>query len=113
MREESSLRAHKLNHIEIAAGALQRLHQLYEVERPYREPQGVALQQFKAMYMRCQQRLAAQLHLIVPGDDDLLVVQVFEGIPILIPAMALQFIGDVGNLSRPEPRVDREFMFET
>ena len=35
---------------------------------------------------------AAQADLIVSGDDDLLVLQAFEGIPILAPAMALQFI---------------------
>jgi putative PIN family toxin of toxin-antitoxin system len=40
--------------------------------------------------------LAAQVDLIVSGDDDLLVLQVFEGIPILSPAMALQFIGGGG-----------------
>jgi putative PIN family toxin of toxin-antitoxin system len=37
--------------------------------------------------------LAAQADLIISGDDDLLLLQVFEGIPILTPASALQFIG--------------------
>ena len=41
--------------------------------------------------------LAAQVDLIISGDDDLLVLQVFEGIPILTPAMALQFIGNGGG----------------
>ena len=37
--------------------------------------------------------LAAQVDLIVSGDDDLLVLQAIEGIPILTPAQALQRIG--------------------
>lgn len=37
--------------------------------------------------------LAAQVDLIVSGDDDLLVLQVFEGIPILTPSQALQHLG--------------------
>ena len=37
--------------------------------------------------------LAAQVDLIVSGDDDLLVLQAFEGIPILTPAQAVQLIG--------------------
>lgn len=41
--------------------------------------------------------LAAQVDLVVSGDDDLLVLQVFEAIPILTPAMALQFIGNGGG----------------
>jgi uncharacterized protein len=41
--------------------------------------------------------LAAQVDLIISGDEDLLVLQVFEGIPILTPAMALQFIGGGGE----------------
>jgi putative PIN family toxin of toxin-antitoxin system len=40
--------------------------------------------------------LAAQADLIISGDDDLLVLQVFQDIPILTPAMALQFIGGAG-----------------
>ena len=40
--------------------------------------------------------LAAQVDLIVSGDDDLLVLQVFEGIPIVTPAQAVQRIGDGG-----------------
>ena len=37
--------------------------------------------------------LAAEVDLIVSGDEDLLVLQAFEGIPILTPAQALQRIG--------------------
>ncbi len=40
--------------------------------------------------------LAAQVDLIVSGDDDLLVLQAFEGIPILTPAQAVQRIGSAG-----------------
>lgn len=36
--------------------------------------------------------LAAQVDLIVSGDEDLLVRQVFEGVPIVTPAQALQRI---------------------
>lgn len=38
--------------------------------------------------------LAAQVDLIVTGDDDLLVLQDFERIPIITPAQALQRIGN-------------------
>ena len=41
--------------------------------------------------------LAAKVDLIVSGDDDLLVLQVFGGIPILTPAQALQRIGTGGE----------------
>jgi uncharacterized protein len=37
--------------------------------------------------------LAAQVDLIISGDDDLLVLHPFQGIPILSPARALQVIG--------------------
>lgn len=37
--------------------------------------------------------LAAQTELIVSGDHDLLVLQQFEGMPIVSPAQALQRIG--------------------
>jgi putative PIN family toxin of toxin-antitoxin system len=37
--------------------------------------------------------LAAQVDLIVSGDNDLLVLHPFEGIPVLSPAEALLFIG--------------------
>src|SRR6266567_1235131 len=37
--------------------------------------------------------LAAQADLIVSGDEDLLVLQAFEGIPILTAAQALQRLG--------------------
>jgi uncharacterized protein len=37
--------------------------------------------------------LAAQVDLIVSGDNDLLVLHPFEGIPIFSPADALLFIG--------------------
>ena len=40
--------------------------------------------------------LAARVDLIVSGDDDLLVLRVFEGIPIVTPAEALQRIGSRG-----------------
>ena len=40
--------------------------------------------------------LAARVDLIVSGDDDLLVLQAFEGIPILTPAQAVQRIGSAG-----------------
>jgi putative PIN family toxin of toxin-antitoxin system len=41
--------------------------------------------------------LAAQVDLIISGDDDLLVLQAFEGIPILTPAQAVQRIGSAGT----------------
>ena len=41
--------------------------------------------------------LAAKVDLIVSGDDDLLVLQVFDGIPIVTPAQALQHIGSGGT----------------
>jgi len=41
--------------------------------------------------------LAAQVDLIVSGDDDLLVLQIFEGIPIVTPAQALQHIATGGT----------------
>jgi uncharacterized protein len=37
--------------------------------------------------------IAARADLIVSGDNDLLVLQQFQGIPILSPAQALQLIG--------------------
>lgn len=37
--------------------------------------------------------LAAKVDLIVSGDEDLLVLQVFEGIPIVAPTQALQHVG--------------------
>ena len=37
--------------------------------------------------------LAARVELIVSGDQDLLVLQQFEGVPIVNPAQALQRIG--------------------
>ena len=40
--------------------------------------------------------LAAQVDWIVSGDDDLLVLQAFEGIPIITPARAVQLIGSAG-----------------
>jgi len=36
--------------------------------------------------------LAAHADLIVSGDDDLLILSTFEGIPIVTPAVALQMI---------------------
>lgn len=42
--------------------------------------------------------LAAQVDLIVSGDDDLLALQVFEGIPIPSPAQALQHVGTGGEV---------------
>jgi uncharacterized protein len=39
--------------------------------------------------------IAAQADLIVSGDDDLLSLQSFEGIPILSPALALQRVMDL------------------
>ena len=41
--------------------------------------------------------LAAKVDLIVSGDDDLLVLQVFGGIPIFTPAQAFQRIGTGGE----------------
>lgn len=38
--------------------------------------------------------VAAQADLIVSGDEDLLSLQRFEGVPILSPAMALQRVND-------------------
>ena len=40
--------------------------------------------------------LAAQVDLIVSGDDDLLVLQVFQSVPIVTAAQALQRIGTSG-----------------
>jgi uncharacterized protein len=49
--------------------------------------------------------LAAKVDLIVSGDDDLLVLQVFEGIPILTPAQALQHVGvDTSRAQDPQDR---------
>lgn len=42
--------------------------------------------------------LAARVDLIVSGDGDLLVLQAFEGIPIVTPAQALQRIGTGGAI---------------
>ena len=41
---------------------------------------------------------SAQVDLIVSGDDDLLVLQAFERIPIVTPAQALQPIGSSGAI---------------
>ena len=38
--------------------------------------------------------LAAQVDLIITGDDDLLVLQQFNAIPIASPASALNFVND-------------------
>ena len=40
--------------------------------------------------------IAAQVDLIISGDDDLLVLQAFEGIPIVNPAQALLRLGAEG-----------------
>ena len=44
--------------------------------------------------------VAAQVDLIVSGDEDLLVLQAFERIPIVTPAQALQRIGSGGATLR-------------
>ncbi|MBK7004702.1 MAG: putative toxin-antitoxin system toxin component, PIN family [Burkholderiales bacterium] len=44
--------------------------------------------------------LAAQADMIVSGDDDLLSINLFEGIPILSPAQALHKILDAFALQR-------------
>jgi predicted nucleic acid-binding protein len=40
--------------------------------------------------------LAARAELIVSGDNDLLVLQQFEGIPIVTPAQALALVAPAG-----------------
>ena len=41
--------------------------------------------------------IAAQVDLIVSGDDVLLVLQVFEGIPIVTPAQAISLTAAIGK----------------
>jgi uncharacterized protein len=49
--------------------------------------------------------LAAKIDLIVSGNNDLLGLQVFEGILILIPAQALQHVGvDTSRARDPQDR---------
>ena len=38
--------------------------------------------------------IAARADLIISGDDDLLVLGTYEGIPIMTPAQAIAFLGD-------------------
>jgi putative PIN family toxin of toxin-antitoxin system len=74
--------------------ALAEVRQLAEVVEPPPLPQPVCRDPDDDEVLALA--LAAQVDLIVSGDDDLLVLQAFEGIPILTPAQALQHIGTGG-----------------
>jgi putative PIN family toxin of toxin-antitoxin system len=49
--------------------------------------------------------IAAKVELIVSGDNDLLSLRSFQGIPILAPAEAVSLIGATGNPSSTDFRV--------
>ena len=73
------------------AQSLAELRQLCEVLDPPPLPQPVCRDPKDDMVLALA--LAAQVDLIVSGDNDLLVLHPFEGIPVLSPADALLFIG--------------------
>ena len=73
------------------AQSLAELRQLCEVIDPPPLPQPVCRDPKDDMVLALA--LAAQVDLIVSGDNDLLVLHPFEGIPVLSPADALLFIG--------------------
>jgi uncharacterized protein len=73
------------------AQSLAELHRLCKVIDPPPLPQPVCRDPNDDMVLALA--LAAQVDLIVSGDNDLLVLHPFEGIPVLSPADALTFIG--------------------
>jgi uncharacterized protein len=73
------------------AQSLAELRQLCEVLDPPPLPQPVCRDPKDDMVLALA--LAAQVDVIVSGDNDLLVLHPFAGIPIFSPAEALAFIG--------------------
>lgn len=75
--------------------ALAEVRQLAEVIEPPPLPQPVCRDPDDDQVLALA--LAAKVELIVSGDNDLLSLRSFEGIPILAPAEAISFIGATGK----------------
>ena len=60
-------------------------------------PDYTILSHFETVYRPGERALAAQADLIVSGDQDLLVLQVFEGIPILTAAQAMEWLRNAAS----------------